>query len=247
VRSLPRVAAGLACLAVLLAGGKVANAAETFGQRLIGSISPKKVGTPKRPQAVELRVETGTETIPPGGQPPTLTRGIIFFPRGARANGRLFPFCRPAVLDREGPSSCPRKSRIGRGRAEGRAGSLVEPVDVTVFNGSRGRTLLFHLRGTSPISIDTVLVAPLVRVRTRRFGYRLTVRVPPNIQRPAGVVAAVTLFRVTVGSTIRHKGRRRGYLEAFRCPRGGKAPLRGVFSFIDQPDETVDTSIACRS
>jgi hypothetical protein len=247
VRPLIRVAVGLGCLAVLLTRGDVASAAETFEQRLIGSISPQKVGTPKRPRVAELTVETGTETIPPGGQPPTLTRAIVFFPQGARVNGRLFPSCRQAVLQREGPSGCRRRSRIGRGKAEGRAGSLVEQVDVTVFNGPRGRSVLFHIFGTSPINVQEVLVAPLVRLRGRRFGYRLTVRVPPTLQRPSGVTAAVTLFRVTVGSTIRHRNRRRGYLETFRCPRSRKAPLRGVFSFIGQPDERIDTSIACRS
>jgi hypothetical protein len=242
-----RVAAGLSCLAVLAAGGEVVGAAETFEQRLIGSISPKKVGTPERPRIVDLTVETGTETIPPGGQPPTLTQSVIFFPRGARANGRLFPSCRPAVIERDGPSGCPRRSRIGRGRAEGRAGSTVEQVEVTVFNGPRGRTVLFHIRGTDPIAIDAVLVAPLARLRGGRFAYRLTVTIPPNLQRPAGVAAAVTLFRVTVGATIRRQGRRRGYVETFRCPRSGKTPFRGVFSYVGQPDETINTNIACKS
>jgi hypothetical protein len=247
VRPLIRVAVGFGCLAVLLTRAEIASAAATFEQRLIGSISPAKVGTPKQPRIVDLTVETGTETIPPGGQPPTLTRAIVFFPRGARVNGRLFPSCREAVLDREGPSGCPRRSRIGRGKAEGRAGSLVEQVDVTVFNGPRGRSVLFHIFGTDPINVRSVLLAPLVRLRGGRFAYRLTVRVPPTLQRPAGVATAITLFRVTVGSTIRHHGRRRGYLETFRCPRTRRAPLRGVFSFIGQPDEAVGTSIACRS
>jgi hypothetical protein len=124
---------------------------------------------------------------------------------------------------------------------------VVEQVDVTVFNGPRGKALLFHVFGTSPININEVLVASLVPLKVRRFGYRLTVRIPPTLQRPSGVPAAVTLFRVTVGATIRHNRRRRGYLETFRCPRSRKAPLRGVFSYIGQPDETVGTSIACRS
>jgi hypothetical protein len=242
-----KLAGGMAAfLLVAYCAGSAVGQQSSVDQTLEGSISPKRVGTPNQPRPATLTVTTTGDTIPPGGQPPTLTRAVILFPRGATANGRLFTSCQPATLQQRGPSGCPRSSRLGSGRAEGKVGDLVVPAEVDVFNGPRGRSVLFWIEARQPVSIRAAVVAPLRRLRGGRYGYRLTFPVPDNIQQPVpGLETGVTLFRVKVGATRMVRGRRRGYIETHACPRSGRAPLRGTFSYRAHADVTVDNTIAC--
>jgi hypothetical protein len=242
-----KLAGGMAAFLLLaFCAGSATGQQGDVNQTLEGSISPKRVGTPNQPRPATLTVTTTGDTIPPGGQPPTLTRAVILFPRGASANGRLFTSCQPAALQQRGPGGCPRSSRLGSGSAEGKVGDLVVPAEVDVFNGPRGRSVLFWIEATQPVSIRAAVVAPLRRLRGGRYGYRLTFPVPDNIQQPLpGLETGVTLFRVKVGATRMVRGRRRGYIETSACPRSGRAPLRGTFSYRAHADVTVDNTIAC--
>jgi hypothetical protein len=234
-------------LVVLAVGAAVAYGATTFEQKLTSSVKPNRLKGGK-PTPIHLTVTTTSDTIPSGGQPPTLTKAQIFFPNAAVANGRFFPACTESILLNKGPAKCPKKSKIGKGKATGKVGTLLVNIDVTAFNGPKGKSVLLYILSepTAPVAVRGVLNSPLQKMRGK-YGYKLTVPVPENIQTPLpGLHTAVKLFTTTVGATIEHKGRKRGFIEAFKCPRSGKAPVRGIFSYLEEPDETVDTAIACR-
>ncbi|HEY1277217.1 MAG TPA: hypothetical protein VGF25_20085 [Thermoleophilaceae bacterium] len=239
----------LALIAVAV-GGAIAYAQTVntnFEQTLSASVKPNKLKGGK-PTPIALKVTTGADTVPPGGQPPTLQQAQIFFPNAAVANGRFFPSCTESILLNKGPNKCPKQSKIGKGSAIGKVGSLEVKTDVTAFNGPKGKSVLLYVLSvpSAPVSIRGVLNSPLKKLHGK-YGYRLTVPVPQNIQTPLpGLHTGVIFFTTTVKASIKHKGRMRGYIEAFKCPKGGKAPTRGIFSYIEVPDKTVDTAISCR-
>jgi len=105
---------------------------------------------------------------------------------------------------------------------------------------------VFHFKGNVPIPINVVQVAPLTKIRERFYGFRLVVPVPEVLQMPlVGVPSSVLNFAVTVSGTVRHKGRRRGYIETSLCPPGAQVPLLGNFTFRDKIVKSDKASIVC--
>ena len=78
------------------------------------------------------------------------------------------------------------------------------------------------------------------------YGYRLVVEVPGVLQMPlVGVPSSVLDFAVTVSGKVRHKGKRRGYIETSLCPPGAQVPLLGIFTFRDRIVRSDKSSIVC--
>jgi hypothetical protein len=48
-----------------------------------------------------------------------------------------------------------------------------------------------------------------------------------------------------VSGTVRHKGRRRGYIETSLCPPGAQVPLLGKFTFRDRTVKSDKTTVVC--
>jgi hypothetical protein len=174
---------------------------------------------------------------------------VISFPHGATVNSRLFPSCSPQRLNAGGPGACPPNSQIGLGSSTGSAAGVSEQLKVTVFNGPGGRSVLFYVAGTTPATIKGVIDAPLVVVKSLFYGYQLTLPIPTSLQMFGGNPISVSEFQNTVGATIAQRihGKTvdRGYLEVPVCPPGAMFPLRGVFSFVGAPTDTVNSSIVC--
>jgi hypothetical protein len=198
---------------------------------------------------VRLSLLSRFQAIPPATQPATVTQAVISFPHGATVNSKLFASCSAQRLNAGGPAACPPNAQIGFGSAIGGGGGVLERLKVTMFNGPGGRSALFYLAGTSPVVIKGVIGGPLVVVNSLFYGYQLTIAVPTSLQVIAGVPIAVTEFQTTVGATVAQRvhGKTvdRGYLEVPLCPPGALFPLRGVFSFVGAPTQTVNSSIAC--
>jgi len=252
-RSRRRAAHAAVALGVMLAGvcstPFVGPARAATQATLTGTISPAVNNFAARPQSVGLSILARFLTTPPGGQPATVTQAVISFSHGATINSQLFPGCSARRLDLGGLKGCPPDTRIGTGSALGVGAGIDEPLNVTAFNGPRGRSVLFYLQGNSPIHIAQAIDAPLVPVRGRFYAYQLTLPVPEDLQVIAGVPIAVAEFQTTVRATVTKRVRgttvRRGYIEVPLCPAGALVPLRGIFSFIGAPTETVNSGIAC--
>lgn len=244
-----RIAIVVAAALALLAGSAGARTIVT----LTGVVTPPIVDFTLTPRTLSLTIDARFANDAGGDSlPGTVTRAVIWFPHGPRVNGRLFPSCDPARLRRLhlAPRACPRGSRLGGGSALGASPDfgigVKERLRVDLYNGRGGRSIVFVLRGESPVLISGMIVAPFQALRGGRWGYRLTIPVPRNLQEIApDILASLLDFRVTTGATVRVHGHRYGYIEALACPPGALVPVRGVFSFRGGETATSDSYIAC--
>ena len=116
--------------------------------------------------------------------PRRLTHTTLRFPKGAVVNARFFPKCNPARLRQQGPKGCPRRSRIGSGRAIGVAPPIVTDdvnAKVTLFNGT--------LQGGNPTIIiyavpdlGPVMTLPGVLRKERQLAVRVRPRHAPSLR-----------------------------------------------------------------
>jgi hypothetical protein len=216
---------------------------------LRGSVSPTmdRVGGPGKP--VALSIKLGFTSLDPAQLPATLAKAELKFTRGAVVNGAWFPKCDPARL--RARKKCPRGSRLGRAKIGAAVGPTVSdmlavPLTADLYNGPRGKSIIFHFKGQVPIPINVVQVAPLTKIHERFYGYRLVVAVPEVLQMPlVGVPSSVLDFAVTVSGTVRHGGRKRGYIETSLCPPGAQVPLLGNFTFRDRTVRSDKSGIVC--
>jgi len=242
---------GIATAIALLAIAAVPALANAPGEQtvpqLTGEAGPTsdRVGGPAK--SVALTVDLGFESLLPDQLPATLAKAELWFTRGAIVNGKWFPSCTAARLAAK--KKCPKKSRLGRAQIEAAVGTTADRLDVPLtadlYNGPGGRSVVFHFRAARPVSIDVPVNAPLVKLRERFYGYKLTVPVPENLQAPAGLETSVQSFKVTVTGKTRRGGRQRGWIETSLCPPGAQVPMKGRFTFRDGVQKQVTTSIVC--
>jgi hypothetical protein len=204
------------------------------------------------PRTLSLTIDARFATDVAGELPATVARAVIYFPHGPRVNGRLFPSCDPNRLRRlrGAARACPHGSRLGGGTALGASPQfgigVRERLQVDLYNGKGGRSIIFVLRGENPVLISGMIVAPFKALHGGRWGYRLTIPVPQDLQEIAsGIFASLLDFRVTTGGSVVRGGHRYGYIEALACPPGALVPVRGVFSFRGGESATTDSYIAC--
>jgi hypothetical protein len=225
-----RTLAAAAATALLLAAAPAAQATQST---ISGKISPNK-GKPGTPLALTIGFTITREN----GENNTLRKVVLDFPPNAVANGAKFPSCMPAAINaRRSFNSCPKGSLIGRGSlvADVPATDVYNvPGKVTLFNGAGGKSITVHIYAENPVLISQAFTAPL-RKTSGRYGYKLTADIPYELQEISdGWFAEVKRFTTTVDA----KWRGRGYIEAKRCPKGGRAPIAGAFDFLREAAPT---------
>jgi len=245
LRSCPLVSLAVAAAVATVAAGTPEGARADTEVQLDGRLSPVIREVPRQPPAMTLRMTARFTGDGPGFQPPILDHSVIRFPFGSRLNNRLFPHCDPARINRRGPRVCPKASLIGRGYARVFADTERQRLTVRMFNGRGGRSIVFYFHGTNPARVDTAFAAPLRRRRGGMWNYILDVPVPDTLQVVAGIPIYVAEFVSTVGATRRVNRRRRGFIEAWSCPPGGQAPVRGDFDFLESAPVGVRSWIRC--
>jgi hypothetical protein len=182
-----------------------------------------------------------------GTQAATLKQAVLKFTYGAHVNGNLFPSCSAQKIRNH--EVCPKGSIIGSGTGLGAVGSppdaAEEPITVTLYNGAKGKSIVFRIQGKQPAVIDVPFDAPLKTLSGGTYNYELTVDVPEILQRIAGLPISLKFFNVKVGATRKVKGRKRGWIETLICPPKALVPISGDFSFIDADPFHIDTYIHC--
>jgi hypothetical protein len=232
-----------AAAALLIVAAPAAAQTSSIG----GKISPDR-GRPGTP--IRLTLDFGLDPAP--GQPPgTLNRAVLQFPPNATVNGKLFPSCSADTINRaRGFSKCPKGSQIGRGSLRGDVFNLDltnVPGRVTLFNGPNGKSITVHIYLTNPALIKVAFDAPLVKT-SGRYGYKLSAPVPHELQTliEPDSFAGLRRFTSTVGVTKTIRGRKRGFIEAKRCPRSGRVPIAGEFWFNEGTTTSTTGEIRCR-
>ena len=178
----------------------------------------------------------------------TLKQVILKFTYGAKVNGSLFPSCTADTIRNH--KACPRGSQIGSGTGLGTVGegpdAAQEPITLELYNGPKGKSIVFRILGEQPAPIDVPFDAPLKTLSGGTYNYQLTVNVPEILQRVAGLPISIKFLKVKVGATRKVKGRKRGWIEVLICPPKALVPISGDFTFVEGSDPFhVDTYIHC--
>jgi hypothetical protein len=218
------------------------------------SVSPNHLVpglTNKHGMPIKLKVHLGITH--PAGSRYRLEKVVVKFPAGVgKPNGNLFPSCSVAKLEaaHNRLSACPKGSKIGSGKAVGTAVDIgvTSSGVLTLFNGPKGKSVTFNVNVTTPALINKTFSAPLRKI-SGRYGYVLTSNVPTELQNILDGPIIVRSIDVTTFATRVVNGVKRGYVEAFKCPKSHKAPLHADFSFNTDTGgsatSSADTNIAC--
>src|SRR3954447_11549243 len=93
---------------------------------------------------------------PNGTAADTLKQVILRFTYGAHVNGALFPSCTADKIRNH--IVCPKGSIIGSGTGLGTVGdppnATEEPIKLTLYNGPKGKSIVFRVQGEAPVVID---------------------------------------------------------------------------------------------
>ncbi len=210
------------------------------GTKLTAGATPTKSGTKRKPRFVKIHTVFQTPG-PAAGQPGFATkRTIVHLPKGLRFRGNRFTSCTEAILNSQGPNGCKSSSKVGTGKAQGLALGQVENLTVTAFNGPKGKTLLLYVQGGAPLAINSTIVGKL-KSDKGKYGYKLDVAIPSNLQQPLqGVFATLTKFETRIGV---RKGKR-NYAESFAC-KGKKRYWGADLYFTDGTVDKTTTTSKC--
>lgn len=249
------VAAGAATL--IAAAAAPAASAPGLTASLKASVSPNHlVGGPFSPnRGMPIKLSYKATIHHPSDSTYELTRVVVKFPAGvAKPNGNLFPSCSAAKLRaaRGNLHVCPSGSKIGKGVAVGTAVNIgvTSTGTLTLFNGPHGKSITFNVNITQPALINDSFDAKLVKTGGK-YGYVLTNVIPSDLQTILDGPIVVRSISVTTFATRVVHGVRRGYIEAYKCPKSHKAPIHSDFFFTQgvapfaTATTSADTNISC--
>jgi hypothetical protein len=205
---------------------------------LKASVSPSKKGTVKKPKNVKLSIEL--ITAPKAGEPAFATKStVVHFDKNLVFGTKYLPTCSKTQVQAD-DTKCKSGSRVGTGSAQGVALGLVENLTVVAYNGP-GSTLELLVDGQAPLQIHSVIEGKLVS-DSGKFGKKLKVAIPDNLQQPApGAFATLTDFKTAVKGTGTKK---RPYVGLKGCTKK-KLNFKADFVFTDNTTSTASTTSKC--
>ena len=239
-RSRPLVAAVGAVTALAVAATPAL--AVQSKQSMTATVTPvQKAGIAKaskqRPANVALTLNP-TVAFDAKDSPFATSRAVISLDRNVSFGGWKLPGCTApqAVL-----GTCSPKAKVGTGTALALAAGIREPLEVTAYNGSDGRSLLIRVQADKPLPIDEVIVGQLSKA-SGPYGSKMTLDIPKGLQQPApGAWATLLDFNIKLKG-----GTNASPLFALtKAPKGG-VKVGGAFTFTDGTTQTVATTAALR-
>jgi hypothetical protein len=243
-------AAAAAATLIVAAAAPAADAPSTPTATLKASVKPNHLVrglTNKHGMPIKLTFDARINQ--PAGSSYQLQKVVVKFPNGVgKPNGNLFPSCSEAKLKaaHNRLSACPKGSKIGSGIAVGTAVDIgvTSTGRITLFNGPHGKSIVFNVSIIHPALLNRDFTAPLRRIHGK-YGYVLTNNIPPDLQSILDGPIVVRRIKVTSGITRKVHGVKRGYIEAFKCPKSHKAPMHADFFFSGGVKTSADAAIAC--
>jgi hypothetical protein len=213
------------------------------------SVTPTDAGTKKKPKASKIRVKLA---IPKEARV-TADQIVFNLPRDVRVSGKGFAFCPSTELDStKNPSKCPKGSKVGTGTASAAFGPNLSPINfnVTLFAGSPNELGIWLQSTTLPIA--KALRGVVSRAGTPYY-QKLTIDIPPELQKQLGAYVYLTGLQTTIGATNGKKGsKRRNLITTVGCPSDKKHRFQARVRFVPNPNpptvgaaEKGDTS-ACK-
>jgi hypothetical protein len=199
-------------------------------------VVPNRAGTPKDPQPVKIHFKAEAVTEP-GYERPIFLGGHVLFPRHGNYNGDDFPRCSKQVLDREGPDSCPKRSRVGWGTGVAYADSVVTRPRIEFFNGGN-KVGFAYVTLYRPALVQIAVPGRIQEFPSGKWKYKVSFKVPKVLQVVAGIPIAAGSLELHIG--------RENLIESTSCPKSRRWPyeVRGTFS--NGSDYTHRDSVPCK-
>ncbi len=245
-----RIAAVAAAATLISAAVATAASAPGLTTSLKASVSPNHV--PKgftSSHGLPITLSYDAKINHPAGSRFQLQRVVVKFPAGVgKPNGNLFPSCSAAKLKAAhgNLSVCPKGSKVGSGIATGTAVDIgvTSTGRLTLFNGPGGKSIVFNVNIITPALINDTFNAPIVKTHGK-YGYVLTNDIPPDLQTILDGPIIVREIKVKTGLTRVVHGAKRGFIEAYKCPKNHKAPIHSDFFFSGGVSSSADANISC--
>jgi len=172
---------------------------------------------------------------------PVTNSMTMWVPAGVRAAGERMAKCAETTIEQRGAAYCPKASKVGTGVAKGYIYETVEPMSVTLYNGTgRGSVLLAHIVGTAPVSIDAVVTGKITKPKGGRYGYgqQLYFPFPPSLIYP---VPGSTASMIYMSAHLTGKS---GWLRSRTCPPTGWS-LGAELGAADGGITHIDADLRC--
>lgn len=201
--------------------------------RLTVELDPEQVGTEDNPRATRIGVDLQMEPASPDEAPPPVRAVELEIPPGVLFRPEELTACSAETLDADGPSGCPKGSRIGSGTVGARAGTIEVEGRATAVYGGDDRVLLW-VAIANPVSVGAAISGRLEAQSAG--GYRMALEVPAELQEVAGLPVALSRMRVSLGAG--------GALATTACPDGG-LPFAARLDLGDATSEAAATAV-CR-
>jgi hypothetical protein len=214
----------------------VAVAQEQPEATMTVKVTPTKAGTKKKPKSSKIRFQVQNNNAQR-----TLSEIRITAPSTVKVSPKGLTRCEESVLEAQGPSACPRASRVGTGVANALLG----------VNGPNPTPLTFEVTAvvTGNRNIGFFLAAQELPVNVLAegtvSGRNLTIEVPAAAQQPAPSVYAGL---VSIDTTLRGK-KGKNYLVSSTGCKSKKQAFTSLLTFIDngvQPAGTVEAKASSR-
>ncbi len=206
--------------------------------------TPDKAGTVKHPQG--LSITARAELITPRDMdPPIVDRIEVLVGKGLIWNDGKYTKCSKQVLDRQGPSGCPRTSLMGSATATGMADTVAARVDLLIFNGGEARKYVYATLN-NPARVREVLTVKSTRLHGNgTWAHQETINVPKSLQIVAGIPLRLTKVHMQIGG----KSYAKDFVASTSCPQGGwkyQVTANYVYETPGQPANNVNNgSIPC--
>jgi hypothetical protein len=204
--------------------------------------TPNKAGTKRDPQGLMLS-GTGEVVTEPGFEPPVVTDLDLLIGKGIVDHGDDYVQCSKRVLDRRGPSGCPKKSVMGSAIGTAKADTVTTHPKILFLNG--GTTRLFaYTTLYFPALVQETIVVTTTKL-TGRWQYRVRATVPENLRVVAGVPIQLTGVRFKLGGK-RYAPR---YITSTSCPKGGwkyRATAHYEFNTGQTGQDSFSSTVPCR-
>jgi hypothetical protein len=222
---------------VALVAPSAAQAPETETFVIVkAKVIPNKAGTPKKPQGVKIRASV--EFVHPDGvEPKIVERAQALFPRYGNYNGDDHVKCTKRLLDRKGPSGCPKKSQIGYVTGQVYADTVLTRPEIRVFNAGN-KLALAHVTLYRPTLVKETIPVRIKELPRGKWKYKVSFSVPESLQIVAGVPIAPKELHGTVG--------RGNLIESTGCPKSRRWQYEGTAFFTDGTSVTHRDSVPCR-
>jgi hypothetical protein len=196
-----------------------------------------------------------------GTQPDSAPTTEIYFAKQIKNNAKHFPSCKASQIDGKAsiPAAC-KKAIVGKGTAASQAGTpgqpaaINEPLTVTAVNGNKGKQILLVLNASTPVAVQNRVIPGTLGRASGKWGYKVTFKVPPDLQQQLGLQISLTHFNVVFGTskTAKVAGRKASYLQLTKCPSNKTLPVRAIVHFNNDagqpggPTVPSDTTTSCK-